>query len=288
MSTSKPRVWPAFVAWGAAVTLGVFFAAPVLAVAIMLDLRGKKFATFDAIFAHLGEILESTGVLLASIAANSTAIILTCLLAARLTRAPGTPIASELRLGPSSLSALRTLGSSGGTLGISLAFFALIHLTGLEKYSVVSVMSDAFSKTSVPMAVVTVSLVGGLGPLGEELLFRGFMQPHFHRRWGRGWGIAISAAAFGFTHLDPIQGTFAFAVGVYLGWLATQAGSIRPSILSHVVNNSFAVVLPRLSLPDGTIATLVTGAIGLALVAVAFVSVRRPVPPDPPTAIGGR
>ena len=43
--------------------------------------------------------------------------------------------------------------------------------------------------------------------------------------------------------MDALQSPFAFAFGIYLGYLAEKSGSIRPTMLCHAVNNSLMVVL---------------------------------------------
>jgi len=119
--------------------------------------------------------------------------------------------------------------------------------------------------------------VGGAGPVSEELLFRGYMQPILTRRWGPRWGIALSALAFGITHLDPIQGAFAGLVGLYLGWLTESSRSLRPAIAAHVLNNTVAVVTSRLG-SEGAASiktTVITGGVGLVLVALAVLAGRR-------------
>ena len=58
--------------------------------------------------------------------------------------------------------------------------------------------------------------------VGEEGLFRGFLNNELSDRWGNGWGLAGSSAIFGLAHSG--QGQTANAVqaglaGAYLGWV---------------------------------------------------------------------
>ena len=52
---------------------------------------------------------------------------------------------------------------------------------------------------------------------------------------------------FGIMHMDPLQGTFAVGFGFYIGYLVEKAGSIRPAMVCHAVNNSAQVLLGWLS-----------------------------------------
>jgi membrane protease YdiL (CAAX protease family) len=72
----------------------------------------------------------------------------------------------------------------------------------------------------------------------EELFFRGYVQTRLCARFG-GWpGVIVTAALFGFLHLDWSHSPSAFVIGLFLGWLARCAGSIRPGLLAHAVNNT--------------------------------------------------
>lgn len=99
-------------------------------------------------------------------------------------------------------------------------------------------------------------------PLGEELLFRGWMGNLVERLWpGRMltltnplplW-IWASALAFSFWHLqnlskDPaglviFQCGYTFIVGLVLGWVRWKSGSLLPAIVAHIAINLASVLL---------------------------------------------
>lgn len=76
------------------------------------------------------------------------------------------------------------------------------------------------------------------GALGEELMFRGFLQPVLHRAWGMGAALVASAAAFAFLHYlggwrDPVSLANIFAAGLWFGLLAERTGGILAPLLAH-------------------------------------------------------
>lgn len=77
-------------------------------------------------------------------------------------------------------------------------------------------------------------------PLGEEILFRGFLLTAFLRRYTPGKAIFYSALLFGLIHLNPWQVPIAFGMGLLFGWLTVKTGSIWPAVLVHFVNNGLA------------------------------------------------
>lgn len=95
----------------------------------------------------------------------------------------------------------------------------------------------------VPLALVVVSL----GPLVEELLFRGALLSALLRRMPVGWAVAISSLLFACVHL-PDLGFLWYAVpnlallAAALAWLRLRSGSLWPAVVAHGVNNLLAVV----------------------------------------------
>lgn len=86
-------------------------------------------------------------------------------------------------------------------------------------------------------ALLSVALVA---PVFEELLFRGIILDGFLKRYRPTVAIFWSALIFGVAHLDPVQGTAAFFVGLLLGWLFWKTGSLFLCMLMHILNNLLA------------------------------------------------
>lgn len=74
----------------------------------------------------------------------------------------------------------------------------------------------------------------------EELAFRGFILSGFRHLGHRGRAIIWSAVFFGLTHAILQQSLIACLVGVVIGLLAVQTGSILPGMVYHVVHNTLA------------------------------------------------
>ncbi|MEO8810190.1 MAG: CPBP family intramembrane glutamic endopeptidase [Rhodanobacter sp.] len=101
---------------------------------------------------------------------------------------------------------------------------------------------------STPLAwrIALVLLVVSLGPLVEELLFRGMLLSAVLQRWGRAAAIGLSSLVFALAHL-PGLGWQLFALpdllllALALAWLRLRSGSIWPSVVGHGANNLLAV-----------------------------------------------
>jgi membrane protease YdiL (CAAX protease family) len=85
-------------------------------------------------------------------------------------------------------------------------------------------------------------LIGVIGPILEELIFRGYIQTRLVMRHGAIAGILITSAFFGLFHLNLVQGGFAFLLGLFLGTVAYRARSIYPAIACHMAVNIVSTV----------------------------------------------
>lgn len=89
-----------------------------------------------------------------------------------------------------------------------------------------------------------------LAPLGEELVFRGVIF-HYARKAVTGmkspkqafWiANCIQALLFGIYHLNLVQGLYAFAIGLVLGYLCQKYRSVIPGMLAHLIFNGISAL----------------------------------------------
>lgn len=85
-----------------------------------------------------------------------------------------------------------------------------------------------------PIGIFSVVL---LGPVAEELFFRGAITKVLLRRYAPWVAVVVSGLLFGLVHINPPQVVGAALIGILLGWLYWRTGSLIPCILLHVVNN---------------------------------------------------
>lgn len=82
-----------------------------------------------------------------------------------------------------------------------------------------------------------------IGPVLEELLFRGAITKALLQQYSPTKAILISALLFGVFHINPAQILPAFLIGILFAWTYYKTNSLIPCILMHVLNNSLAVYL---------------------------------------------
>ena len=91
--------------------------------------------------------------------------------------------------------------------------------------------------------VLGITAIAFLGPVMEELLFRGTVTKLLLSEYSPWKAILISSALFAVFHLNPIQMPAAFLIGLLFAWTYYKTGSLFPCILMHILNNSIATVL---------------------------------------------
>jgi membrane protease YdiL (CAAX protease family) len=116
----------------------------------------------------------------------------------------------------------------------------LIH-TPTTKNTMTELMEDRNSLLLMTVYGVT------LGPLCEELAFRGFLQPLLARSMGAVLGIVLTTLPFGLLHYWEYGKSWRHAVmvavaGAAFGWMRHATGSTKASTLMHASYNGLFFV----------------------------------------------
>jgi membrane protease YdiL (CAAX protease family) len=112
-----------------------------------------------------------------------------------------------------------------------------------EKANPVAEIIRALPRQGYPTLALAVLSIGVSAPLGEEMLFRGFLFNALKRRFGLAVGLVLSALLFAAVHTYAIGLLPVFLIGLILAWVYHNGGSLWTSILIHAVNNTAAVLI---------------------------------------------
>ena len=129
-----------------------------------------------------------------------------------------------------------------------LAFAGSIVAT-VAYVAVAARFTDAVAPSPIPasfldeLPVLAVLLVVFVGPVAEEVFFRGFCFAGLAGRWGF-WGAAgASSALFGVAHVDLALMGPAFVSGVVFAWVYWRTRSLLPVVLAHIARNGVALAV---------------------------------------------
>lgn len=95
----------------------------------------------------------------------------------------------------------------------------------------------------VPKQVVaSLLLLAVLAPIVEELVFRGLIYGWIAGRWSTMAAFIVSSLAFAAAHFEPAHIILVLPLGLLFGWMRRRTDSLLPSLVSHIVNNGFALL----------------------------------------------
>ena len=97
---------------------------------------------------------------------------------------------------------------------------------------------------TIPELLMGVLVIGVLAGIGEEMFFRGLIQPKMHLYTGNGHaGVWVTALIFSAIHLQFYGFLPRLFLGGMFGYLYYYSGSLTYPILAHIANNSITVLL---------------------------------------------
>ncbi len=123
-----------------------------------------------------------------------------------------------------------------------LAVAAVLHIFSIEvsPQNVVQIfLKDSTSTYLVPITI----FVALLGPLLEEIFFRGFAYAGLRKRFGICGGACLVSAVFAALHMNAVAFVPIFLLGMFLTYLYESSGSLIPSIAAHMLHNGLMVAL---------------------------------------------
>ena len=132
---------------------------------------------------------------------------------------------------------------------VALFFFILPELELVERLDLPDdIGDDLYEVGGTLLGLVSIGIIG---PIGEELLFRGVVlgsllewKPLRPMPW---LAVLLSAAIFSLIHLNPAQMPGAFMMGLLFSWIVYRTGSLLPGIIGHIFNNSLSCIMIMLS-----------------------------------------
>lgn len=98
---------------------------------------------------------------------------------------------------------------------------------------------NMFASTNMTSAVILFVHTVILAPLFEEFWFRGLVLQSL-RPYGNGFAIFVSSILFGLTHANLAQFFYATTIGIVLGYVAVQTGSVITTTVMHAMFNGIA------------------------------------------------
>ena len=116
---------------------------------------------------------------------------------------------------------------------ILVSLISSVFPSWLESYEALIENAGLNDNISTAMMIYSVCLA----PISEELIFRGVTMRIARRAFPFWIANMIQAVLFGVFHMNMLQGCYAFALGLFLGYICEYGGTIYHVILFHFLFN---------------------------------------------------
>ncbi|MGH3494956.1 MAG: lysostaphin resistance A-like protein [Sciscionella sp.] len=133
------------------------------------------------------------------------------------------------------------VGLKLGLAGLALTIVTVEIWTGIvgsqDATSAIGALADG-SRLSLPAVLVMFCYTWLLGPICEEIIFRGVCWGAIEGQgWGRWAAFLLSTSIFAVSHLEPLRTVVLLIISVPIGLGRLLTGRIGSSIIAHQVNN---------------------------------------------------
>ena len=142
---------------------------------------------------------------------------------------------------PSFWAAARFAAVSYGTFipvlaGLVILVAAAVRAMGYEP-APQEIFTLFFSESRSPVLAGLLLLAALIGPIAEEIFFRGLLYGGLRNRIGVGRALVLTAFLFACLHTDPVSFLPIFALGLLFGWVYEKTGSLAAPVAIHVLHN---------------------------------------------------
>ena len=142
-------------------------------------------------------------------------------------------------------------------------------------------INNAFDELAMS-PIVLILTVAVIAPIYEEVIFRGILLKGMANKINPTLAIIVSALFFALVHMNIPQGINAFLLGVIIGAIYLNTGSIYLCIFAHFVNNSVGITISgAFQLISGKYAILIHGTafiVGITILIAAYGCYKRNKP----------
>ena len=118
----------------------------------------------------------------------------------------------------------------------------LFALLNTEPSSQSNTVDDIAQKVPVYAALLVCFSVAIIGPVWEEVVFRGIIHNYLTSKMKVVYAALLSSAIFAIVHVAPILFPYLFAMGLAWAWLYHRYNSLWAPIIGHVFINMLATV----------------------------------------------
>ncbi|MDE5946414.1 MAG: CPBP family intramembrane metalloprotease [Oscillospiraceae bacterium] len=166
------------------------------------------------------------------------------------------------------------------TMALSMSFMSNTTVLIQERFfpKVVEEYERLAEMSGLGVNIITIIAATCLAPIGEELICRGMVLTYARKSLPFWLANIIQALMFGIMHMNWVQGTYAFIIGLILGYAVKRYNSIIPSMIMHFFVNSICSVIMALIfnfVPAAIVTIVITSVISVIAVSGSCILINK-------------
>ncbi len=128
------------------------------------------------------------------------------------------------------------------TIPMLAVFMCCLHCPVGPLVRIKQITEEVIGQLFGRCSITQLALISAVAGIGEEMLFRGFLQAALGLRYGEWLGLGIASLLFGMMHLiTPTYAVLATILGAYLGGLWLWSGNLLAPIIAHALYDFIAL-----------------------------------------------
>lgn len=147
--------------------------------------------------------------------------------------------------------------SAFGIFLFSMPLLALLQRASLQSPSDSLIGSNG----PLPLTISLIIIENFIGPLYEEILFRGYFLSAL-TPYGKSFAIIMSSVLFSLVHGNFTQLFQTFLFGLVLAYATLETGSVKNAYMLHVINNCLTLIPNTIAI---YVITAILGAVGIGV-----------------------
>lgn len=180
----------------------------------------------------LGDISELTSGTIPAVLVLSN--VITPLLAILIVKIGGNKLSSSLGIKKISLTGI--VVSVVFAAALAPVISRLLDMIPIPE-SIMEFYDELMDMAIVPDSKLSLLATVLLAPICEEVIFRGAIFNTLDKAFSTASSVLITSFLFGLIHLNPVQSTYAFVLGIVLNLVCIRFNSLWASILCHICFN---------------------------------------------------
>ncbi len=128
-------------------------------------------------------------------------------------------------------------------IGLQMGIAGVVNLISSIKPEWFNAYDEVINTLGMGNSLISTVYIAIIAPISEEIIFRGVIMEKFRKNMTFFKANILQALLFGIYHMNIVQGTYAFIMGLFAGLVYYKLKSLYAVILLHMIINISGLLL---------------------------------------------